>query len=297
MGDKLDRLKATLGNQVVKGDNTLRRRVRAKVAFRDVYPHDILKDEDISLNAEDMTTVKRLRAHFIQVMGRRRAALADSGVQLDVEAYIQQRVAGTPQPVFKSDGRQRGFRAMILLDRSTSMKGHPTRSAERACRIIQRALHFPFVDIEVWGFQSTMRGQVDIVRFHEEVSNFDSRKAAIGGVTPLSLAMQVVEKRLKQGHEQKHLFVITDGFPVYALKDGRHVPTKLLVEWAGKAVRDMRHSGVGVTGVVIGSELATKDMTGIFGSRRDWRRVTTGTFGVELVQLVTKSFVSYLRHG
>lgn len=297
MGDQLDQMRTSLSNQIVSGDEILRRKVKAKVVFRDVRPDDLMQDEEIPLSEEDLLTVERLRAQFVRMMGRRRAALADSGLQIDVEAYIQQRVSRTAQPVFRHDGRQRGFRALILLDRSQSMEGTRTRAAERACRIIQRALDFPFVEVDIWGFQSTTSGQVDIVRFHEDVSNFDSKKAAIGGVTPISQAVQIAAQRMKQGKEQKHLFVITDGFPVYMLKGGRQVGTNTLIRWTSEAIRDMRNSGVGVTGILIGQDLGAKVMNKMFGSRRDWKQVSTSTFGPELVALVTKSFTAYLRHG
>lgn len=297
MGDQLDQMRTSLSNQIVTNDEILRRKVKAKVVFRDVRPGDLMQDEEIALSEEDLLTVERLRAQFVRMMGRRRAALTDSGSQIDVAAYIQQRVARSTEPVFQHEGRQRGFRALILLDRSMSMEGTRTRAAERACRIIQRALKFPFVEVDIWGFQSTTSGQVDIVRFHEDVSNFDSAKAAIGGVTPMSQAVQIAAQRMKQGREQKHLFVITDGFPVYMLKGGRQVGTNTLIRWTGEAIQDMRNSGVGVTGVLIGRDLGPKVMNKMFGSRRDWRQVSTSTFGPELVGLVTKSFSAYLRHG
>jgi hypothetical protein len=165
-------------------DDQVRQDAFAKVIFHDVGPNDVDPSE-LTISREDLEAVERLRAIFFRAMGRRASTLEDSGVEVDVVAAIQRRLTREPMPVFRATKNGRGFKALVLIDRSSSMEGSRTKQAERACRIISRALDFPFVESAVWGFQTLEDGEVDIIRFARGVEVFSSRKSEVGGLTPL----------------------------------------------------------------------------------------------------------------
>lgn len=275
-------------------DDRIRQEAFAKVVFKDVDPSEH-RDPHLGLNDEDEDTVRRLRALFHRVMGRRANTLEDAGAQIDIPAYIERRMTGEPLPVFRVDCFGRGFRTMILVDRSSSMQGPRTAKAERACRIISRALDFPFVTRSVWGFQSWKDGEVDITRFRAGQEIFESDAAMVGGVTPLHTAIRVALKELEDGTDKKHLFVISDGFPIFARRDGAHFGTKTLMGFVRGNVMGAREKGIGVTGVLVGGDLDHKSMAFMFGPSKYWRIMGDDTFGGDLVQLVTGAFVEYLR--
>jgi len=276
-------------------DDRIRHESYAKVVFKDVNPSEH-RDPHAKLDdGRDDDTVARLRALFHRVMGRRVNALEEAGSQIDIPAYIERRMTNEPLPVFRVDRFGRGFRTLILVDRSSSMSGRRTAQAERACRVITRALDFPFVTRSVWGFQSWKEGQVDITRFRAGQEVFESESAAVGGVTPLHTAIRVALKELEDGTDRKHLFVISDGFPVFARKDGAHFGTKTLMGFVRGNVMSARAKGMGVTGVMIGRDLPAKSMSFMFGPSKYWRIMGEDSFGNDLVQLVTGAFVEYLK--
>lgn len=281
--------------QRVTSDDWIRQGTEAKIVFRDVRKRDIEKRVPDPLLPEDLETVRRLRAIFHRIMGRRNSVLDDSGTGLDVGAYIERRATGVQVPVFRQEVRGRGFKCLIMLDRSYSMRGERTEQAERATKIIGRALRFPFVDMNMWGFQSLENGQIDITRFDPTLEIFDSLKSRVDGCTPLHLAVQVGVRRMERGSEAKHLIVTTDGFPVYTRRDGQYYPTTQLLAMVRSEVMRARKKGIQVTGVLIGNELAPKHMSYMFG--RSWKYMSSEQLGASLVQLVSSSFLSYLRRG
>jgi len=275
-------------------DDKIRQESYAKVVFKDVMPSPH-SDPHARIEDEDEDTVRRLRAMFHRVIGRRVNTLEDSGSQVDIPALIERRMTGEPLPVFRVDSFGRGFKTVVLVDRSISMKGKRTAQAERACRIISRALDFPFVARTVWGFQSWKDGEVDITRFKAGQEVFESEAAAVGGHTPLHTAIRVALRELEDGTDKKHLFVISDGFPVFARRDGAHFGTQTLMAFVRSNVMTARSKGIGVTGVMIGHDIKPKGMSFMFGSSKFWRIMGEDSFGNDLVQLVTGAFVEYLR--
>lgn len=275
-------------------DDRLRKDAYAKVVFTDVEPSPH-RDPHLKLDESDEDTVRRLRALFHRVLGRRVNMLDDAGVAIDVPAYLTRRLTGEPLPVFRADRSGRGFRALVLIDRSSSMEGRRTKQAERACRIISRALDFPFVTRHVWGFQGLAHGQVDIIRFRPGQEVFDSDSARVGGITPLHTAIRVALQELEDSTDAKHLFVVSDGFPVFARKDGAVYGTHNLMAFVRSNVMGARQKGIGVTGVMIGGQVGAKAMTFMFGPSKYWRQLDEKRFGDDLVQLVSGAFIEYLR--
>lgn len=294
--------KAALRNNMTR-DEWLRKEAMSKVIFIDVRRRDVasLKTDEyrqIHVNRtrqEDDETVRRLRSLFYRVMGRSKMTLEDYGSEVDVQALIQRRVTGVPIPVFKHEVSGRGFRAMILVDQSSSMNGAKTYQSERAARIIRRALKFPFVKIDIWGFKSTENGQVDISRFQDGVEIFDSAKSPVQGWTPLHIATRLARRELEIGAEAKQLLVLSDGYPVYTRRDGRGYDTKFLMGLVRNEVHEARQDGINVTGVLIGHDMDKPSLQFMFGPRRHWRVMSQDRFGVDLVNLVATSFMDYLK--
>jgi len=253
----------------------------------------------IPLLPEDQDAVRRLRGIFNRILGKKKTELTDTGSEINPQAYIEAKLTGTPVPCFIHQEMGRGFKALVLLDRSSSMQGGRTKQAERACRILNRALRYPFVELTVWGFQSLEDGQVDISRYDPDLEVFDAPHAHVGGVTPLHVAVRVGAKQLDRGNESKQLFVITDGMPVYARRDGKQFGDKQLQFFVREDVRKARRRGINVTAALImgGSYLQVPStiLAFMFGSAKSWRVVSEDRFGSDLVNLVTSSFINYLK--
>lgn len=274
-------------------DDSIRRDAYAKVVFKDVEP-SIHSDPHARIESDE-DTVARLRAMFHRVMGRRSNRLEEAGSRIDIPAYIEREMTQEPLPVFRVERFGRGFKTLVLIDRSSSMQGRRTERAERACRVISRALDFPFVTRKVWGFQSWDDGEVAITRFRAGQEVFESDSAMVGGTTPLHTAIRVALRELEDGTDRKHLFVISDGFPVFARRDGASFGTKTLMGFVRGNVMSARQKGIGVTGVMIGRDVHDKAMSFMFGPQKYWRVMGEDTFGTDLVQLVTGAFIEYLR--
>lgn len=289
--------------QEMNHDEWIRKDANAKVVFRDVRARDIDNRRPPPLIAEDLITVQRLRAIFSRVMGRTKWQLEDDGTGVDVPAVIERRITQAGINVFQHDARGQGFKPLVLLDRSGSMGGEKQYQAERAGRIIARALRYPFVDLHIWGFQSLEGGQIDISRFDPKTEIFDTAKTSIGGVTPLHLAIRVALRFLERGTELKHLFAVTDGFPIYQRKDGTSYNTRQLILMAREEAQIARSRNIATTGVIIGNgygdsvtyDLGPRELRFIFGSDRHWKQVHPQRLGADLVQLVAGSFVDYLK--
>lgn len=273
-------------------DDRVRREAFAKVVF-----HDVGNAGLVTISPDDQDTVRRLRATFLKIMGRRTNTLEDTGIEIDVPSLIQRRLTGEPIPVFRADKRGRGFRVIVLIDRSLSMRGARTKAAERACRVVNRALKFPFVDSDVWGFQSWKPGEVNITRFQPGSEVFNSGESQVGGATPIHIAIRVALRQLEDGSERKHLFVISDGWPVFQACDGSVWDTESLMSFVRTDVMTARSKGIGVTGVLIGRDMSPKGMNYMFGHSNYWRLVSTESLGNDLVKLITGAFIEYLRGG
>jgi hypothetical protein len=292
-------------------DEWLQQDAMAKVVFHNVSKTEAIAYRegmdryDLLQSGEDEVTIQRLRALFFRVMGRRRSALTDSGTEIDVGAYLAGKISGVMEPCFKVEERGQGFKAMILLDQSGSMRGDKATQVQRACRVITKALKFPFVEVQVWGFQSRESGQIDVTRWASGVDSFVLPESQTGGCTPLHIATRLASRSLDRGKETKRMFVLTDGMPVHARRDGRQMSTRQLMALTRKEVNEARQSGVGVTGILIGDEtrpgvtrydMRDADLKYMFGPSSNWRKISGSTLGSDLVKVVSTSFVSYLNN-
>jgi hypothetical protein len=292
----IDRVQAAIRPPVTP-DEWIRKDSEAKVLFHDVQLSD-LRGSEVPMSPEDRETVLRLRALFLRVMGRRRSTLDDSGVEVDVPAFIERQVNKVPVPCFKQEQRGRGFETLILLDRSSSMAGRSTEQAERACRVIGRALLFPFVRTSLWGFQSLAAGQVDIARYASLGTRFSSSKSTVKGHTPLHAALRLGVRFLERGSGAKQIIVVTDGHPCYEQKGksgGVSVPTSQLQYWVRDAVHTAQRRGVTVTCLMIGSQVSRQHLQRMFGAEANWRVLSRDRLGADMVRVMVSSFVKFLK--
>jgi hypothetical protein len=270
-----------------------------KNAFGKVNLKDVPAAGNSALAPEDRDTVQKLRAVFFRVMGRRKYELHEQGSIIDVPAYIEARLTRQPVPCFQAEEKGRGFKVILLIDRSGSMAGAKTKQAERACRILAKALDFPFVEFHIWGFQSIHGSELDITRFDTKQKDFTfvSKNAIVSGNTPLHLALRVCNRFMEAGAEAKQIICLTDGFPTHVSKKGNAYGTKTLSGFVREEVRHARRLGMNVTGVLVGRDVGDDMLSFMFGPTTNWRRMPEKSFGDELVRLVSTSFVKYLRNG
>ncbi len=294
--------------QALEAQTRLKRQIRATA---NAIKEDDLKREleavrsFLQHDAEDLDTVKRLRTVFHRAIGRRRASLDHEGTEVDPSAFIERRLSQEPRPCFRQQLPGRGYEAMILMDRSISMRGTKTLQTERACKILAQALRFPFVSLTIWGFQSMENGQIDVIRYDSAMKCFAMAKNDVGGGTPLHIATRLALRHLENEVGAKHLFILTDGYPSYANRESKIVPTARLMRWTRKEIRYGRNHGTNITGVLVGQragskveyDLTPEQMGFIFGPRKFWRFMDPTNLGQDLVRLVTTSFLNYVVHG
>ena len=200
-------------------------------------------------------------------------------------------MSGNRQPVWTSTRKHRGFTALILVDLSESIKDS-VLAINRSAAVLQEAMNFDFSEILVWGFQSLDDGRVDIVR----LANGQIDKKSVGGLTPLHLAINVAADFLSRTDNAAHLFIVTDGHPVFIDTSGLMLDTEYIVRDVGKAVKGAREKGVGVSSLIISTKetLAKNSLETMFGTFGYWLS-TSGDLDKRLVSMVTRSFEKYLR--
>lgn len=238
----------------------------------------------------DSSAVHRLRQVFLRMMSRSKNTLEDFGTEIDTLSVIERHVSRRPIPVFLSSVSGRGFRCMVLVDRSASMLGLKLKLAESACNTLRKALDYPFVTAEVWGFQGYKDTSTLITQFPPGTT-LSSRKTPPNGGTPLPIALRVSVSHLKPGNEYKHLFVLTDGAPCSGDRDQDD-----LIRETGEIVSKARRSGIGVSALIITEPeeegVEDEDLQTMFGS--GWRRADHDHTHTALVTLVTRTFGRYL---
>lgn len=287
MSDALEQVSERI-RQEVSHDDWLRRDVPAAVRFVDV-----LVPTPITLNAQDRATAHRLRSMFLRVLGRRSVALEDAGSEVEVPEYVQYVATGEPRPFFRRETSGRGFRALTLVDLSTSMGGVKVEQAERATNTLEHGLKFPFTHRETWGFCSPHDGEVQITRFNGVP--FDGATAArIDGSTPLHAAVRMAVRHLEGRTETCHLFIVTDGEPHYSTRGGTSIGQGQLMSFIHADVLRARRKGIGVTAIILDTELGPKALTYMFGPHH-WKVVKAETLGRDLTAVVADSFIRYLK--
>ncbi len=286
----VDEIRDALGmGKTVPVDDWLVSSVFGKVKLKDVAGKT-----RIELAPEDAALVQQLRSRFYRVMGRKKFALEDFGAEIDVSAYIEGLVAHEPAPCFKAQEQGRGFKILLLIDRSSSMGGEKTESAERACRVLSCALKYPFVDLHVWGFQAPEDGETLITRFDKETMKFTTKDSIVDGNTPLHHALRVGVRFMEMGDSYKQLVVLTDGHPSASTTKGKKIRTETLLTYAQKEIEGAKKQNIHVSGVLIGKDMSDSRLSRLFGPR-NWVRLEKSKLNEGLITSVVQGFTKYLR--
>jgi Mg-chelatase subunit ChlD len=245
----------------------------------------------------DEETADHLRALFIREMGRRKNRLSEFGMEIDVQAYIQAKISRQAAPVFVDEAATRGFRALLVLDRSGSMNDQGKLvNASRAAAILARALRFPFVALDAFGFSATPTS-VELYAFDPHKEAFAAGGA--NGSTPTHIALRYARVRLTGKTETCHVFLVTDGAPVYATPNGVTLTTEKLAPIVRKEVDALRRRGVRVSVLLVdrdkgAPEVSDEIATLMFGPTA-WRRAKTATLNESMVDLIAGEFLRYLK--
>jgi hypothetical protein len=296
------------------------------VRFHDIRKADVVPT---GVSGTDEATVRQLRTHFERIKGRAESTLDSSGAEVDVQAYIQRRASRSNHPVFLADKSGRGFKCLLLLDRSGTMTGAKSHQVERAYALLSKALDFPAVDLRGWGFQSLNYGQVDIQRFERRLPRLESEKAPVTGFSPLHVAIDRAVTELRQGTEFKVLVVLTDGLPEHFNNEGKPYGKEQLIQKVRDTVARAHAEKVRVIGLFIGElerarireygTLGSYDqvqdavetdaesvvstlvdsatLTRMFGGTQSWKVLDPRTLETDLVTLISRVFTDYLANG
>jgi hypothetical protein len=277
----------------VEKDVRLRGGINAKVVFHKPHASESI---DLTLTAEEIAESKRLKALFFRLIGRRKWALDETGLELDVESWIRRKIMDHTDPLFRSSDRSRGFTATILIDRSGSMIHEKTVQARKAGLFLREALSFPFVRLKVLGFQSLENGQVDMTDFGQGDLLTNSSSAHVDGNTPLHYALQLAGRLTEETDAVKHVFILTDGEPHFYDKGGIPVPKGILYKAVRKAVAENRLRGIETTALMIGEETQTsREVLKSMFPTNHTHFIAENSIGKKLINVVTQNFQKYLR--
>ena len=220
-----------------------------------------------SLFDESEQLRKKLQKLFRYIKERKLTGLDDSGIDVDLDAYIQSLVKKTNK-FFLDEKTETGLDIVIGVDCSSSMKGKKIDTARDLCASLFKSLqHIDNVNLLVvgWGgpFQALKIGVTDITKF-EEIKFLNVYSGY--GLTPTPLAIQYCTQKIsKMSGNKKLIIFITDGKPT----SFRAYTTEQLVRLSKKAVDESKQKGITMIGIHIesyndGSEFV---MNTIFGGR------------------------------
>jgi hypothetical protein len=267
------------------------RGIAGKVVFHDI---ERARWNPTPMQPEDAKTSKRLREFFHRVKSKTTKRLADEGCEIDIPAAVAWKSSGHPGPVFKTDVSGRGFKTLVLIDRSSSMDGDRSISVERASRMLRGALKLPNVEYHVWGFCG-MGGTVDIFRVKPGLDICDSVEMRAVGNTPMATAIRAAVNWFATGSEKKQLILLTDGEPNSDDKLDGSKDARVSVQ---RELRRATKMGINVSTLVIGGAINTDSAKMMFGHPRQWKQVKGGKdLTKALVDLVSGSFSDFLKEG
>jgi hypothetical protein len=278
-------------------DDRLVQGMPVSVRFKDLKKSDL---EPTILEPQDTKVINYLRAKFSRFMDRRETKISEGGSTLNTTAYIDYLLGSGEPEFFDDDVSSRGFSGLILIDMSGSMRALWSAVC-RAGKVVAKATKFPFSDVEVWGFSSNQKGEVILFRFEDVEWGYYGpgvRPHEAWGLTPLHVAVPVASRKLEtMVGSKKHLFVITDGNPMYMWKNRQVSTQSQLIPEVAKHVRNARSRNVNVGALVVGNEITDNNADTLFGGRRYWTRVRSEKQDLfrEMVSLVDGAFTSFLK--
>lgn len=267
-----------------------------RAIFVKIEPGDV---DELVLREEDKRLINVLKHSFTRLMGRKKQVLSTDGTLLDPQAYIDLMNGSADTDIFIEEESAKGFSAILLLDMSGSMKSKWDAVA-RACKVVAKAMKFPFSKLEVWGFTTAPNGTAVVLQFQDtEKGYLGSDFENIWGLTPLHIAVEVSLRRLRtMPGSTQHLIVLTDGFPTHMSADRTRVAqTSDLFAEVARQISSGRKRGVNVVGLISGDEIDDISADTMFGNRRFWTRVPNNPNELfnALVGVVKKAFVGFLR--
>jgi hypothetical protein len=268
----------------------LTKECKADVRIHQVRASDIVP---AILSPEEVRVARQWRSIFRQVMSTLEYRLEMEGEEFVPDAYLQQKMMGHPLECFRKEVSGRGFRMNLLVDMSTSMT-HTFPVVARLVRVLQVAMDFPFVDLRVQGFNSRSHGGVDFYTFPPKPEGLVSAVSKVEGLTPLSHAIQISGRTLAGWREETHIFVLSDGFPVYLMKDKQRVSTASLVNWTADEVERLRLQKTKTWCFMLGQYTpGESDMDRMFGPRM-WRAIPTNDVYNESFSFIKDQFLRFL---
>lgn len=298
---------------------------KAKVTIIRVTPEG-KGSEEVRLDADELAIIQRLRAAFFRSMGRQKAKRASVGTSIDVESLIQYLGDHQDPEVFGDEDVNQGFAYSVVCDMSGSMSGaFPVVC--RAVEMLKRALHFPFVIGNLWGFRGGEpmtptkarhslfgNGEVWMYQYDRNVDWYTGTTpfrmfpgpngvcqvpVECGGITPMNSAINVATSHLWRkmpAGMAKRMFLLTDGSPIQTKVTGRSIPEHLLRQFVANEIARARSHGIFVHTTVIGEHAIDEDKClQMFGPRKFWVRVGRERVGTALLSLVLRNFNGYLR--
>ncbi len=275
----------------VSPDDYLTKNVKAKVHINRIDKADITPTV---LDTLDLKTADKWKRQFQRVMGVLSTRAERHGYDLIPDVYVQSRISRQPMPAFRYDSAGRGFRLTLLVDMSGSMSAN-FHKVEKLAQVLQKSMEFPFVTIDVMGFNSPGPGVVNMFMFPKDAKGLRSHQSRAEGTTPISHAIQVAGRSLEGIRDEKHLFLLSDGVPVYQTKRGRAVSTKKLENWTRDAVDTLRSRSINVWCFMAGTWVPTdQSMNKMFGNR-NWQKIDTDDIYTDSFSFITKRFMRYLR--
>ena len=314
---------------------------RAKVQLFDVKPGDVCGTRT-ELSSQEFLAADRMHTTFIRALGKMEAKRSTDGSTIDMDALIQRTIElgdddGTPSPtstedIFESDALSQGFAYQILVDMSGSMQGSPFQQVCRGVEMLKKALKFPFVRGDLWGFRGATPlddrrdndyGEVWLYRYDKNCQAYTgSTMARIGsqrykvpvecaGVTPMNSALRIAVRQMitrVPAGMAKRIFLLTDGSPA-AMKVGtqgqgfgfgKQIPDFLLRQFVRREVNHARSKGVHVYALLIGSGVSEEQAKAMFDPKKYWAYTESDPNSQQsidrvLTKMVVDNFTRYLR--
>lgn len=217
--------------------------------------------------------VRELTQLFSRVRGREREELAEEGVELDVEEYIEYRALRGRRrvPFFLTEAPAVGMNIVLLVDASRSMAevGRLERAKRLAYTLALALSRIEGVRFDVLAFSGDRRGKEVVLQHPRSVHDI----ARIGFVrnypfTPLHLAITEAARLLATRTGHRVLLLLTDGCPELPA-----VTHEQLVEWVRSAVQEARRAHVHVFAVIVNPRVDRRALVHMFGRGDAWAAV------------------------
>jgi Mg-chelatase subunit ChlD len=196
---------------------------------------------------EEVVADPRLVQIFRSVKQKANRRYDDSGVTVDIQRVIGNRLGFTQESPFLSETKKAGFELVVLLDKSRSMIGTPFKTAYSAAQEILTAAKESGVDISVLGFTSGNSGELLIEKYKSGIAANTSFHS-----TPLHSAVDYVGTQFKSGPFKKRaLLILSDGCPNFTNLDGKDVDPKIVIEDLRANIRKLTNSRIVVHAAII----------------------------------------------